>query len=288
MKKTKLICTLTLFSLFFNTVAYAELKQDIDFSQEVKNRPKSPTIKVQLFSEIEGAQVEVKGPHNVYDPNTGNKLASNFASSKYYAFPTNDGIKWGQEFPGVYQLLIVPDLKDGVVLVQGTEYPGMVYLYQFEGKLGIVNEVSFEDFVASILSHPDLEGVKDQEMLASLAIVMRTQTLDWKANSQNKYWDIKAPFCQYQGRSYVRFDEPFLYAIKTTKDMVLAKSDNDSVTLGNIPWFSKEKGFSYDKFQVFLDITKEKSDAKSILREVFPRNQICLIKQLQQESSKNA
>jgi len=277
----------TLCSLFCGFILHADTKTNIDFCQEIKNRPKGSTIKVQLYSDIEGAQVEVKGPHNVYDPNTGQNLSRNFASSKYFAIPTNDGIKWGQEFPGVYQLVIVPDSKDGVVLVQGIEYPGMVFIYQFEGKLGIVNEASLEDFVASILAHPDLEGIKDQEMLASLAIVMRTQALDWKESSKNKFWTIKAPFCQYHGRSYVRFDEPFVNAIKTTKDMVLGINENQHMFLGTIPWFSQEKGFSYDKFQVFLDITKEKRDARSILKEVFPKNQICLIKQLSVESSKS-
>ncbi|MBS0655014.1 MAG: hypothetical protein JSR46_04495, partial [Verrucomicrobia bacterium] len=136
---------------------------------------KSTEVKVQLFRDYEGALVEVKGAYNVFDPKNGTKLIASYLPSSYYMYPTTDGLKWGQEFPDVYQLLIAADKKETTIVVAGTEYRGKAYFYQIQGSIGAVNELPLDDFVMSTLSTHIPEEIVSQDALEALAIALRTE-----------------------------------------------------------------------------------------------------------------
>lgn len=238
--------------------------------EELKERFNGPSIRVQLLSDAEGALVEVKGRYNVYDPRTGKKLDSAYASSSYYMYPTVDGIKWGQEFPGIYQLLLVPDSTKTTLLVGGTEYLGMAYLYQIKGGLGAVNEVSLEEFVGSLLSSHIPSDITEKEAIAALAIALRTEALHWMAIATNPYWDVKAGTVGYRGSSIERHDGPFEEALRQTKDLVMKKMGlNELVT---VRWFSA--GEAMAPVQEMQNLAKEGKDARAILEKLFGEMQI--------------
>ena len=233
--------------------------------EELRERFNSPTIRVQLMSDSEGAQVEVKGPYNIYDPRTGKKLDSAYMGSSYYMYPTIDGIKWGQEFPGIYQVLIVPDRLDATLLMGGTEYRGMGYMYQIKGVLGGVNEVSLEQFVASMLSTHIPADVTEKEAIAALGIALRTEALYWLAIANNQYWDIKAGTVGYRGAAFERHDPAFDEALKQTRDMVMKKmGSNDLVS---VRWFSA--GETMAPVHEMQQLAKEGKDARAILEKLF-------------------
>ncbi len=148
----KQLIQLGLASLFsFSGLTYSLEAEPASQLLSMKHRPLGPTIKVMIQQDVEGALVEVKGSYNVYDPGTGKKLETCFAPSSYYMHPTTDGLKWGAEFPDMFQLLIVPDSPKTTILVQGIEYHGMVYAYQADGAIGFVNEVTLDDYTRSIV-----------------------------------------------------------------------------------------------------------------------------------------
>ncbi len=237
---------------------------------ELRDRFSSPTIRVQLMSDVEGSQVEVKGAYNVYDPRTGKKLDTAYISSSYYMYPTVEGIKWGQEFPGIYQVVIVPDKLDTTLLVSGTEYRGMAYLYQIKGTLGAVNEVSLEEFVASILSTHVPTDITEKEALAALAIALRTEAVYWLAIASNPYWDVKAGTVGYRGAAIERHDEAFDEALKTSKDLIMKKMGTDDLV--SVRWFSA--GETMAPVHEMQKLAQEGKDARAILERVFGEMQI--------------
>lgn len=242
--------------------------------KEIRARFNGPSIRIQLMQDTDGALVEVKGRYNVYDPKTGKQLDTAFASSSYYMYPTTDGLKWGGEFPGVYQLLIVPDKLDTTVLVAGTEYHGIAYLYQMQHVLGAVNETSLEDFVDSLLSTHLPTTVTHKEAIAAAAIALRTQAFRMMEQSENPYWDIRARDVGYRGSSVERTEAAFVEALRNTKGLI--------VQSGSLPvdvkWFTgSDASLPAEEIQRLAD---EGKDARAILEKLFPNCFISKISQL--------
>lgn len=236
--------------------------------KEIRARFNGPSIRVQLIQDAEGALVEVKGRYNVYDPKTGKQLDSAFASSSYYMYPTTDGLKWGAEFPGIYQMLIVPDKVDTTVLIAGTEYHGIAYLYQMQNVIGAVNETSIEDFVDSILSTHLPASVTHKEAIATAAIGLRTEVLRLMEQSTNPFWDIRARDFGYRGSSVERKEPAFVEALRNTKGLI--------VLSGSLPveinWFTPASGvFPAEEIQ---RLAEEGKDARAILEKLFPSSYI--------------
>jgi len=234
--------------------------------QELKHRPKGPTIKVLLQHDIEGALVEVKGSYNLYDPRTGRKLETAFSSSSYYLYPTKDGIKWGAEFPGIFQVLLVPDSPKTSVLVAGIEYYGMVYAYQIDGTIGFVNELSIDDYADSILSSQVRSQIMNPEAIAALAIACRSDALYKSRHPTTKYWDVKASQVGYQGCALSSKEPTFQKAMQTTSRMILGKGQN-------VNWFSgKSVAAPLDEIEKLA--SDGKKDARAILQHYFPGTSI--------------
>lgn len=267
-----------LLSLLLTTCSLAAdtTPEGVERLEEVRERFQAPTVRVQLFRGVEGALVEVKGGYNVYDPRTGKKLDSAYFSSSYYMNPTVDGLKWGQEFPGVFQLLLVPDKTNTTLLVGGTEYRGMAYLYQIKGSLNAVNELSIDDFVASLLSTHIPQEITDKEALAALAIALRTETLNWMAQGKTPYWDLKAETVGYLGSSIERHDTPFMEALKSTRGLVVKNAK--SPDLVNIRWFAL--GETMAPVQDMVKASQDGKDARAILEKLLGNVQIVKIESL--------
>lgn len=241
----------------------------------VKNLPRQPMLRVLLASEQEGLKIEVNGAYNTYDPYTGKKVEGAFLKSSYYMYPTSDGIKWGQEFPGIYQLLIVPDSSTSSVIVNGIQYPGAVAFYQVENKIAAVNWVSLENLTSSIMSTTFLPADRDyKESLSSYAIAIRSLIYQTLVQSKNPYWDIRAEDAGYKGRAVIRLDQVFTDAMKVSQDIIMA-------TPGGIMKNQNEMQPVYQEIKNLLQIMTRKEvdqlaesgkDARRILEHYFPGN----------------
>lgn len=257
----------TIFSLMLGLLATCGLQAANPEAElaVIRKRFNGPSVRVQLLQESEGTLVEVKGRYNVFDPYTGKQLDAAYLSSSYYMYPTRDGIKWGTEFPGIYQLLIVPDKYDTTVLIGGTEYHGIVYMYQINNILGAVNETSLDDFVMSVLSMALPTSVKHKEALSAAAIALRTQVIRQIEQNKNAYWEIKAQTFNYRGSSVERKDDAFCHAVRNTKGMIAVKN---GLPL-DIQWFAVHQP-GKAPFSEMEQMAGAGKDARAILETLFP------------------
>lgn len=183
-----------------------------------------PTVKVLISEGKPQAVLEVKGSYNLFDPNKQSRLSTRFGEKENLVIPQRVGLKWGEEFPGTYQISVVPDENETPIVVDGIEYSGVVNIYQVDGKLFIVNEVSLEDFVRSTLAQ-NVVGNYSEETLASLAIVLRTKGFYYSKMRESKDWHIRAKEIGFQGSASMKGREEFKEAIAKTKHMVLSEHD---------------------------------------------------------------
>ncbi len=236
----------------------------------VRYMPEEPMVKVLLAKDQEGLMVEVKGPHNIYDPYSGRKLDAAFMGSSYYMYPTPDGVKWGQEFPGVFQIVIVPDEPSDGVFVNGIAYPGAVAFYEIDNRLAAVNWVSIDDFTGSILSTNFLPREADQkEALAAYSIAIRSKVYQQVLAPDNLFWDLSAEPCGYRGNAVVRLDTPFKDAMKATKKIVMTGMQQST-----LPANFDKKAIDEIRQQMPLatvqDMAKAGKDARIILHKFYP------------------
>jgi stage II sporulation protein D len=237
---------------------------------QVRYMPEEPIMKVLLTKDQESIMVEVRGPHNVYDPYTGKKLEAAFMGSSYYMNPTTDGIKWGQEFPGVYQIVIIPDEPSDGIFVNGISYPGAVAFYEVDNRLAAVNWASLDDFTSALVSSNFLPKETDQkEAIAAYAIALRTQAYQQILSSEHQFWDVSAENCGYRGNVAVRLDIPFREAIKATKKIVMAGNEQSNIPMD----FTKK---AVDDLRQKMPISEVQAmartgkDAKIILHRFYP------------------
>lgn len=232
----------------------------------VRNLPQQPMMRVLVLTQKPSLQVEVKGSHNVYDPYNGKKLDAAFLTSSYTMTPTSDGIEWGQEFPGVFQLLIVPDMKDGLVLVDGIQYAGAVAFYQVENRLSVVNWVSLEDFTSSLLSTTMLPKEREhKEALAAFAIALRSLSYEQLMHSTHQFWDVRGDECGYRGRAIVRLDIPFQEAMRSTKNIILEPKEGESLSSQSIAQLLQAMSYTQA-----VDLAEGGKAARAILEKFIP------------------
>lgn len=232
----------------------------------VRNLPQQPMVRVLVLAQKPSLQVEVKGSHNVYDPYNGKKLDAAFLTSSYTMTPTSDGLMWGQEFPGVFQLLIVPDTKEGIVLVDGIQYAGAVAFYQVENRLAVVNWVSLEDFTSALLSTTMIPKEREhKEALAAFAIALRSLAYEQLSHSTHQFWDVRGDECGYRGRAIVRLDLPFQEAMRSTKNIILEPKGNESLSLQSVSQLLQTMPYSEA-----VDLAEGGKDASSILEKYMP------------------
>lgn len=246
----------------------------------VRYMPEEPLMKVLLAKDQEGIMVEVKGPHNVYDPYTGKKMEAAFMGSSYYMLPTNDGIQWGQEFPGIFQVVIVPDQPSSGVYVNGVAYPGAVAFYEVNNRLAAVNWVGIDDFTTSLMSaNFQPKETEQKEALAAYAIALRTKAYQQIQSNENAFWDITAESCGYRGNVAIRKDAPFKEAMRATKKIIMTGADGTPVLSGVLD----KKAIETLKNQMPLAdvqaMAKEGRDARIILHKYFPNENLFVVEQ---------
>lgn len=188
-----------------------------------KESPQPPAIKLLLKRDVEGAVLEVKGGYKLYDPNTNKKIGKGVVGKNYFIQPTMDGLKWGEGFPGVYQLVIVPNDSTTLSLVDGIQYTGKIYVYQIGNRISIVNELPVEDYVKCVLGYAVNEEMSE-EALNALAIVTRTSAQYYLSKSPDAFWHIDAREIAFPGYSARLRNYGVEEAVDITKYLVLEAS----------------------------------------------------------------
>lgn len=166
------------------------------FKGEESKVPSS--VRVLLVHDVPSVNLEVVGTYCLFDPYANVYLSSRFTGKNRPIQALCDGLKWGESFPGLYQLKIQPKSKTTFIVVDKKEYEGSMYVYDVGGTVSLVNEISAENYVREILGNYQSMGL-EKETLSALAIVIRTNAYFQAANPKNDFWTVDAQKVSFLG-----------------------------------------------------------------------------------------
>lgn len=239
------------------------------------------SLKILIVHDTPGVILEVKGKYKIYDPKTNSNMGKGFVGKRKYIQPLSDGIKWGEEFPGVFQIMIMPDDKSTTAIVDGIEYKGRIYVYDIGGSISVVNEIPFDEYVKTVLS-PNLQQPLPQEVLAALAITARTNAYYMKQNSHSDFWHVEAKQIGYQGYALSNPSALLDQAVKATHNMVMSISSTpflarwNIVDAGDLLSHIKPVDSNISLDQAAM-MAHQGDHAAQILKKAFPNAQVDLI-----------
>lgn len=252
----------------------------------VAEKPQPPTIKVLVAHDAEALTIEVKGKYNLYDPYKNKLISNRFVGKNHLMQPLSDGLKWGEKFPGVFQLLIKPDDNNTTTLIDGIEYRGSIYVYDIGGTISVVNEVDIEDYLHSVLSL-QLNKPQSDEAMAAVTIAARTHAYNIATSAPNPYWHVDAEKVGYQGHGVTSRIGGLEKALASTKYMVMNMKGSTSNEI--VPFSLQlvqsnaernailEKGLAGLSIEDAEDLAKRGNHAATILSKAFPDTTISLI-----------
>jgi stage II sporulation protein D len=251
-----------------------------------EEKPDAPTIRVLIEHDKEGIGLEVRGKYSLYDPYKQEYLSTRFIGKNRYLETLSDGLKWGEAFPGLYQLQIKPEDREAFTIVDGRPYLGSLYIYDIGGTISIVNQIFIEDYMSSILSQYDHLSLHP-ETLASLAIAARTNACFQMLHPKTSYWAVDSQKVNYRGNVQVR-NPAIIQAIKATQYMVMSQTGVYERVLtpflaqfGPItPPPSKEMRLSKISLEEANQMAQEGAHAAQILSRAFPGITIMLMQQM--------
>ncbi|MFT4552504.1 MAG: stage II sporulation protein D [Chlamydiales bacterium] len=193
--------------------------------------PEPAKIKVLINPLVDGALLEIKGAYNIFNPLNGERLGTRFFKKSRFVQPQGGGLKWGEEFPGIFQVAFVPDDESTTILINGIEYRGSVYVYQIgNDKISVVNEVDIEDYVKSTLGVM-LDEPSTPEAMAAISIIARTDAHFQRERNLGKFWHITAKDADYRGFAVTFRHNGVDASVDATKHLVM----NDVVNGGPFP-----------------------------------------------------
>lgn len=217
-----LILAIMPFSFDLQAGVWTSIKET--FTGPTKQPPTE--IRVLLVHDAENADLEVRGRYTLFDPFSNDYISTRFTGKRRQLQTMSDGLKWGEAFPGIYQLRIRPDEPQTVTNINQNEYSGNVFIYDIGGAISIVNQLPVEEYVMSILSNYDtkVSGLHP-EVLAALAIVARTNAYYQSYTPKTSYWAVDAQKVGYKGNPHFSdASNPIENALRLTRHMIMSKT----------------------------------------------------------------
>lgn len=253
------------------------------FGAGEKDQP--PSIRVLIVHDIPKAHMEVKGKYSLYDPYKNVYLSTRFIGKARDLETLSDGLKWGEAFPGLYQLQIRPEDGNTSTSIDRKEYAGLINIYDIGGALSVVNDVQIEEYVRSIVSNFNNENYPN-EVMAALSIVARTNAYYQAAHPKTNFWAIDAQKVGYNGipqstNNALKAED----AVRITKNMIMSNTGIYEgmatpflAEFGPIALNSKEAVVSKISLQEAVEMAKQGAHAAQILAKAFPGITIMLSK----------
>lgn len=249
-----------------------------------QTRSEPPMIRVLVLHNVEGANLQVRGRYSLHDPYTNCHISSRFAGKCRYIQAMGDGLKWGESFPGLYQLQIKPADNLMEVNIDGRDYEGSIYVYDIGGSISIVNKISVEQYISSILSNYGDQAL-EPEALAALVIAARTNAYFQSVNPKTTYWAVDGQKTGFQGA--VCGDCPVERTIKMTRHMIMSKTGvyervatPFAAQFGNLPFGQSTKDVEVSKISLeeANAMAQRGEHAAQILAKAFPGTTIMLMR----------
>lgn len=192
----------------------------IEIPKDTSQKAKPATIKVLIDKQKTKILLEAKGRYSVYNPQNEFLLTTGSSSGVHAITPSDTGLKWGELFPGIYQIRLVPNDAQGSLLVDGIEYRGCVEVWDFKGKLFVVNEVDIERYLKSIMTSQFVNEI-DEEVMDAVAITARTNAYYLVSRKMEAPWHVDAHDVGYQGYAVTLQNLHVDRAVNNTRHMVL-------------------------------------------------------------------
>ena len=241
-----------------------------------KSEPVDPTVGVLITHDVPGVVLEVKGKYRIYDPLTQDFISTRFVGKRKFIQAYSDGIKWGEEFPSLHQIQIVPEDPRTTTLVDGIEYSGVITVYDIGGTISIVNDVPSDEYLKTILNPYYFE--MPEELAAAYVIAARTNVMYQLKNSPSRFFTVDKDSVNYGGKASNVRGDGFSPAISATNNMIMTrnllpfaiemytKNADPAVRLplGNLT------------FDQALELAKQGNHAAQILNKAFPGSTVSL------------
>lgn len=279
MNLNKLICTTTVFLATAGaSLLHAGIGDLITSAMTPEVHTEPPKMRVLLLHDQSKVLIEVKGKYQIYDPRTNELVGMSSIGKKRWMEAQDDGLRWGEEFPGVHQLLIVPDNSATTIVVDGIEYQGAIYIYDVGGTLSIVNKIDVEDYLRAILAKRYPTNAQPEELLAAIAIVARTASYADAKLGKTPYWDVDASKVGYGGYVLAHGSKSVEEAIRKTQYLALEDQEqNQNKSPFLLEWApsagsKRYQGITYSS--ISLEEAKKMAEngknAGEILKKAFP------------------
>lgn len=188
------------------------------------------SIKVLLEENLDGVLIDVQGAYKVHNPENNKVLSSGSKGKRYYLQTTETGLKWGEGYPGIYQIRIVPTTPESSILINGIQYKGSIEAYNINSRIQIVNILNVEDLLVSVLSDAFFSDKFQNATFDALAIVARTNFYHAIAKNTNQFWDLLASEIHYQGYAAHGINPAVERAVLATKNLILTFNDQPFAT----------------------------------------------------------
>ena len=179
-------------------------------------------IHVLLSQGVSEALLEVNGPYFLFNPHDGTKVSSGLLGKRFMIHPTEAGLRWGEEFPGIYQLYLQPRSEETSIFVNGIQYTGNVVIYAVHGHLNIVNDLDIESYVKGLLS-AQASSPMEAEVLSALAILARTDAYHAVLKQKEAFWHVSSTEKDFPGAGLIAPNSAIERAVDSTRHLILVR-----------------------------------------------------------------
>ncbi|NGX35008.1 MAG: hypothetical protein K1060chlam1_01376 [Candidatus Anoxychlamydiales bacterium] len=208
------------FLIFF--IALTSFSFAVETYTTEANRPEN--IQVLLAKDVTEALLESKGSYVVLNPLDGSRITSSLAGKRFMLKATASGIKWGEGYPGIHQIYIVPKSKNSSLLVNGIEYEGAICVFKIKNKINIINDINIESYLKSILT-PSFPYLMENEVMAAITIAARTTAYSHVKRNKDSFWHVSADEIGYHGKAIIQPDSHVSNAVDRTRHIILVLAD---------------------------------------------------------------
>ncbi|MBM3184360.1 MAG: SpoIID/LytB domain-containing protein [Chlamydiae bacterium] len=209
-----------LFAAFFlfSALQAAELLDPLSDRVAVPISPRN--IQVLIEKDLAEALLEVKGAYYLFNPHDGTRITSGMLGKRFMVRETENGLKWGEEFPGIHQIYIKPRSSDASIFINGIQYDGSVAIFGVHGMIHIVNDIDIESYVKSILSS-QFPTPLEPEVMSALAILARTNAYHFALKNPDSFWHVAAAEVKYSGSALILPNSSIERAVDSTRHLIL-------------------------------------------------------------------
>lgn len=248
-----------------------------------KEEDRDNMIRVRVLHEMPQLQLDIQGSYLLMNPDDKSDVRPRIHGKSGLLQPISTGLKWGEEFPDLFQVKIVPTQASTEIRLNGRPYKGSLTFYDVGKALSVVNNLFIEDYVADIMAYA-LTGDEPPEAIAALAIAARSTAYYQVQHPRNRaFWDVDGPVVNYPGTtdsdSNPATAAAIQQALRATRHMLLTDPTGSLDDAFYAPWTTQEGALPSENGAIKSPVLTKKAavelankglHAPQILHAIFP------------------